>query len=218
SFYKNQAKDYDDFRRRLLKGRESLWQNMLAIDPYQNTTWMDMGGGTGSNLLFFGDAISEISKIYVVDLAGSLLEVADSRIHDSGWKNIETAEADATSFTPQEDAVDNITFSYSLTMIPDWFAAINHAWEILKPNGKIGVVDFYLSRKFPSQGHVKHNWLKRTFWPMWFAFDNVFPSHDHVPYLHNKFEPILFEEHQTRLPWFPFLKMPYYLFIGRKTN
>ncbi|MDR2171166.1 MAG: class I SAM-dependent methyltransferase [Planctomycetaceae bacterium] len=216
SFYKNQAKDYDDFRRRLLKGRESLWQNMLTIEPYQNTIWMDMGGGTGSNLHFFGDAIDDISKVYVVDLAGSLLEVADNRIHDSGWKNVETAEADATTFVPQEGAVDNITFSYSLTMIPDWFAAIDHAWELLKPDGKIGIVDFYLSRKFPAKNHVKHNWLKRTFWPAWFAYDNVFPSHDHVPYLHKKFKPLLFEERQTKLPWFPFFKMPYYIFIGKK--
>lgn len=218
SFYKNQAQDYDDFRRRLLKGRESLWQNMLTVEPYQNTTWLDMGGGTGSNLHFFEDAISEVSKVYVVDLAGSLLEIADSRIHDSGWKNVETAEADATSFVPKEGSVDNVTFSYSLTMIPDWFAAIDHAWEVLKPNGKIGVVDFYLSRKFPAEGHVKHNWFKRAFWPAWFSYDNVFPSHDHVPYLHKKFDLVSFEEHQTRLPWFPFFKMPYYLFIGRKRS
>ncbi len=218
NFYSGQAADYDDFRRRLLRGREELWKKMLDMEPYDDTVWMDMGGGTGSNLNFFGDAIDRLQKVYVVDLAGSLLEVADRRIHDSGWKNIETAEADATNFVPKESSVDAITFSYSLTMIPDWFAAIDHAWSVLKPGGRIGVVDFYVSRKYPAEGHVRHGWSKRTFWPNWFAADNVFPSADHVPYLHRKFEPLLFEERLTRIPWFPnpFFKMPYYLFVGRK--
>ena len=218
NFYSGQAKDYDDFRRRLLRGREELWQKMLETESYEDTVWMDMGGGTGSNLHFFGDTINRIAKVYVVDLAGSLLEVADRRIHDSGWKNIETAEADATQFVPAEGSVDAITFSYSLTMIPDWFAAIDHAWNVLKPGGRIGVVDFYVSRKYPAEGHVKHSAAKRMFWPNWFAYDNVFPSPDHVPYLHRKFEPVYFAEHLTRIPWFPnpLFKMPYYQFIGRK--
>jgi len=218
NFYSGQAADYDDFRRRLLRGREDLWQKMLQSAPYENTVWMDMGGGTGSNLHFFGEAIEKLQKVYVVDLAGSLLEIADQRIHDSGWKNIETAVADATTFTPSDGSVDAVTFSYSLTMIPDWFAAVDHAWNILKPGGRIGVVDFYVSRKHPAANHVKHSWMKRTFWTAWFACDNVFPSPDHMPYLHRKFKPVLFEERMTRVPWFPnpFFKMPYYLFIGEK--
>ncbi len=218
NFYSGQAKDYDDFRRRLLRGREDLWDELIREQDPVNTVWMDMGGGTGSNLHFFGDAIDKVAKVYVVDLAGSLLEVADRRIHDSGWKHIETAEADATTFVPKEGSVDVITFSYSLTMIPDWFAAMDHAWNVLKPGGRIGVVDFYVSRKFPAPNHTKHSWMKRTFWPNWFACDNVFPSADHVPYLQRKFETVFFEERLTRIPWFPnpFFRMPYYLFVGRK--
>jgi len=73
NFYSGQAADYDDFRRRLLRGREDLWQKMLQGAPYNDTIWMDMGGGTGSNLHFFGEAIDRLQKVYVVDLAGSLL-------------------------------------------------------------------------------------------------------------------------------------------------
>ncbi|MDR0520875.1 MAG: class I SAM-dependent methyltransferase [Planctomycetaceae bacterium] len=218
NFYRGQAADYDDFRRRLLRGREDLWQKMLELAPYENTVWLDMGGGTGSNLHFFGDTLDKLQKVYVVDLAGSLLQVADRRITDSGWKNVQTAEADATVFLPGEGNADAVTFSYSLTMIPDWFAAVDHAWNTLKPGGQIGIVDFYVSRKYPAEGHVKHSWMKRNFWPAWFGCDNVFPSPDHVPYLFRKFKPVFFEERLTRIPWFPnpFFRMPYYLFIGRK--
>ncbi len=220
NFYAGQAADYDDFRRRLLLGREELWEKLLSDPkrPPNDLVWLDMGGGTGSNLEFFGEKIGLLQKVYVVDLAGSLLEVAEERTQTHGWTNTQTAEADATTFVPPEGKVDVVTFSYSLTMIPDWFAAIDHAYDLLKPGGRIGVVDFYVSRKHPAENHVRHSWAKRSFWPIWFAADNVFPSPEHVPYLHRKFKPLLFEERLTRIPWFPnpFFKMPHYIFIGEK--
>ena len=54
--------------------------------------------------------------------------------------------------------MDVVTFSYSLTMIPDWFLAVDHAWRLLRPGGTIGVVDFYVSRKHPDPGWRRHPW------------------------------------------------------------
>src|SRR6185503_5353922 len=153
-------------------------------------TWLDMGGGTGANLDYFGPAISRLNKIYVLDLSHSLLEVAKKRFAANGWTNAETIEADATTFQPPTGPVDVVTFSYSLTMIPDWFAALENALAMLKPGGTIGVVDFYISRKYATAGLARHSWLTRTFWPAWFSFDNVFPSPDHVPYLHRHFDAL----------------------------
>ena len=47
SFYAGQAGDYDSFRRRLLQGREDLFR---TIDVPRGGTWVDLGGGTGSNM------------------------------------------------------------------------------------------------------------------------------------------------------------------------
>jgi len=109
-----------------------------------------------------------------------------------------------------------VTFSYSLTMIPDWFAAIDSARAMLSPGGLIGVVDFYVSRKYPADRLRRHRWFTRSFWPVWFAFDNVFPSPDHVPYLHRSFQAVHFAENRGKLPCIPLLRMPYYTFVGRK--
>ncbi|MDO5582037.1 MAG: class I SAM-dependent methyltransferase [Planctomycetia bacterium] len=215
SFYGGQADSYDSFRKRLLKGRTELW-NSIPIS--EGMSWADIGGGTGANLMNFGDNIKKLKKVYVVDLAGSLLQVADKRIQDAGWDNVQTVHTDATTWIPPEGSVDVVTFSYSLTMIPDWFAAIDQAYKILKPGGRIGVVDFYLSRKFPVEPMKKHGWLTRSFWPVWFACDNVFPSTDHIPYLMHKFEKIDLAEEKGTVPYFPLFwwKMPYYRFVGKK--
>ena len=212
SFYSGQAGAYDDFRERLLHGRQEL---LDAIDLPEDGVWVDMGGGTGSNLHLFGDRINRLSKAYVVDLSPSLLGVADQRIREQNWSHVETVEADATLFEPNEGA-DIVTFSYSLTMIPDWFAALENALSILKPGGMIGIVDFYVSRKYPADGLLRHAWFTRSFWPIWFAGDNVFPSSDHVPFLHRHFDPLHFEERRAKVPYIPFVRAPYYRFVGRK--
>ncbi len=213
NFYSGQAEGYDDFRKRLLKGREEMMQ---AVPVPKDGVWVDMGGGTGANLEFIAERIPQLKSVYLVDLATSLLGVAEKRFERHGWKNVQAVEADATQFTPAEGYADVVTFSYSLTMIPDWFLAINNALRILKPGGIIGVVDFYVSRKWAAEGFRRHGWLRRNYMPVHFGTDNVFLSPDHVPYLHAHFQQVDFREHLAKIPYFPLMKAPYYIFIGKK--
>jgi S-adenosylmethionine-diacylgycerolhomoserine-N-methlytransferase len=212
SFYSHQADDYDDFRRRLLHGREEMMQ---ALDVPPGGRLLDMGGGTGSNIAALGEKRSLLERITVVDLCPSLLETAQKRIESEGWSNVDTALADVTTFEPGAP-VDAITFSYSLTMIPDWFRALERAHQLLKPGGLIGVVDFYVSRKWPAPGMRKHSGFTRFFWPNWFGNDNVFPSADHLPWLLSHFETVKLEERMGKVPYLLWLKAPYYIFVGRK--
>lgn len=212
-FYAGQAEDYDAFRERLLPGRRELWTN---LHPPADAVWVDLGGGTASNLELLGDRIHQLKKVYVVDLCPSLLAIARRRIARHGWQNVEAVEADATLFQPPAGAADVVTFSYSLTMIPDWFAVVENAAAMLKPGGMIGVVDFYVSRKYPAEGATRHSWTTRTFWPAWFGVDNVFPSPDHLPFLRRRFEPLSLTESRAKIPYLPLVRAPYYTFIGRK--
>src|SRR5262249_12010514 len=136
AFYRQQAGAYDDFRKRLLHGREEM---MRSLELPDNARAVDMGGGTGSNFECLGDAVRRFQSVHIVDLSASLLRVADERIRKHGWDNVRTILADATTYEPEGGPVDAVTFSYSLTMIPDWFRAVDRAWEILKPGGLVGV-------------------------------------------------------------------------------
>lgn len=213
SFYRDQAHDFDRSRANLLAGRRELMQSLPVPE---SGVWVEMGGGTGENLEHLGERRSRLSKVYIVDLSPSLLDIARRRKDASGWSNVELARADATTFEPPAGPVDVVTFSYSLTMIPDWFAAVDHAWKLLRPGGTIGVVDFHVSRKHPGPGRARHPWTTRAFWPAWFARDNVFPSPDHVEYLHHKFEVVHFSESRVRLKHAPTIGIPFYRFIGSK--
>jgi len=195
----------------LLCGRKEL---IAELPVPVGAHFVELGGGTGRNLDFFGDRLTSFASVTLVYLCPSLLERARRRSADKGWKNVRCIEADATRFGP-EKPVDVVLFSYALTMIPDWFAAIDNAFAMLKPGGILGVVDFYVSRKHPAHGRQRHNVFDRTFWPMWFGHDGVHPNPDHLPYLLSRSEPISIVEDKSKVPYLPGLRCPYYRYIGR---
>src|SRR5262249_3779829 len=117
SFYAAQARSYDSFRAHLLRGRQELYESLPVPE---GGVWLEMGGGTGPTLESLGDRLRQLGRVHVVDLSTSLLGIARERIAAHGWNNVEVHEQDVTTFQP-EQAADVVTFSYSLTMIPDWF-------------------------------------------------------------------------------------------------
>lgn len=211
-FYSGQALWYDSFRAKMLHGRDALFENLPVSE---GTTWVDLGAGTGENVERFELRLHQLRQVWLVDLAPSLLRMAEGRIRRHGWSQITTVCDDVTHFTPSEPA-DIVTLSYSLSMIPDWIQTVENAWSMLKPGGYLGVVDFYVSRKHPPEGLRRHRWVTRSLWPLWFACDNVFLNSDHLPLLRSRFETILLEERSGSLPFIPLLKVPHYVFIGRK--
>ncbi|QEG41704.1 class I SAM-dependent methyltransferase [Roseimaritima ulvae] len=213
SFYTGQAEGYDNFRSRLLHGRKELIEQIPFVPE---AVWVDLGAGTGENLLHAGRQVQALQNVHLVDLTPSLLRVAQQRINAEKLANVQTHCTDATTFSLPDNSVDVVTFSYSLTMIPDWFAAVSNAVRMLRPGGTLAVVDFYVSRKFAADGHHQHGGLRRAFWSHWFAADNVFLNGDHAAMLHRETQVRQFSEHTGRVPYLPFVKAPYYLFVGTK--
>jgi S-adenosylmethionine-diacylgycerolhomoserine-N-methlytransferase len=210
AFYGPQAGDYDRFRERLLNGRRELVE---LLDPAPGTRFVELGGGTGRNLEFLGERRAALETVWLVDLCAPLLEQARRRA--SNWPNVRVVEADATTWQP-EAQVHAVMFSYSLTMIPDWFRAVDNAWRMLAPGGVIGVVDFHVSRRDPAPGRARHRPLTRSFWRGWFDRDGVFPSPDHLPYLESRFATRVLLERSAQVPYLPFVRVPWYLFVGVK--
>lgn len=213
AFYADQAADYDAFRRRLLTGRESLLSR-LEVAP--GAVLVDLGGGTGANLEFLPSAQRErLAHWHIVDLSESLLAVAEQRIKRLGLQQVSVHRADATVWQPTEGRADIVLLSYSLTMMPDWLAVLEQVERLLRPGGQIAVVDFYVSRKHPPAGRIRHGWPTRIGWPAWFGWDDVFLCADHLPTLARRFRPTWIAEQRARVPWLPMVRVPVYQFIGQ---
>lgn len=210
SFYRPQADSYDAFRERLLHGRAELLR-LLDLSPGQSV--VELGGGTARNLDFYRDRLEALDSVTVVDLCPALLEQARSRCRH--WDNVTVVEADATEFQPRHP-VDRVYFSYSLTMMPEWRRAIDNAMGMLRTGGLIGVVDFFVSHPEPSPGRTRHGPVTRGFWPRWFRHDGVYLNPEHVDHLLQICTPLVHQEHRGVVPWLPWVRAPYYIFVGRK--
>lgn len=211
SFYEGQADEYDRFRKKLLHGRQELIDRIPAAGHL-----IEFGGGTGCNLLSFGNRLRGFSCVELVDLCQPLLDIAHKRCEQDGWERVCPLLADACTWQSQRGQADCCLFSYSLTMIPNWFAAIDNALAQLKPGGIIAVVDFHLARKHPDHGLTRHSGWTRHFWPWWFSRDGVRPNQDLLPYLraHSQEEHRL--ESRGSIPYLPGLRVPWFSYIGVK--
>lgn len=210
AFYAPQATRYDAFRERLLKGRAELIQRLPA--PAGGVV-VELGGGTGSNMERFGARLAQLKRYTVVDLCTALLEQA--RLRAKSHPQVEIVEADVTRYRPPE-AVDCVFFSYALTMIDDWRAALANAVAMLKPGGTLGVVDFYVSGPKPRPGFAHHPAWERWFWPTWFSHDGVRLSPEHLEALIAALPDAEWDEQRSPVPYLPGMSVPIYLFTGRK--
>jgi S-adenosylmethionine-diacylgycerolhomoserine-N-methlytransferase len=200
AFYAPQAGHYDGFRERLLAGREQLMKWLL---PVAGEHVVELGAGTGRNPAYLGPAVATLGSLTLVDLCPSLLAEARRRWRDAG--NVDVVEADACTWQP-ETPVDAVYFSYALTMIPDWRAALGNAIAMLRPGGRLAVVDFTL---LPQQ-----SCLGRTFWRTWFGHDGVHLDAEHLATLRRLLPRHEACEYRTPVPYLPGVTVPYYLFLG----
>jgi S-adenosylmethionine-diacylgycerolhomoserine-N-methlytransferase len=212
--YDLQAESYDLSREKFLLGRDDL---VGLLNAPAGGRVVEMGGGTGRNLERFGERLQTFSTVFLVDLNEPLLRVARQRRERLGWRNVHVLEGDATAWQPPDGApVDVVFFAYSLTMIPDWFRAVDNALALLRPGGLLGAADFAVPRKHPTPGRDRMGALARQFWMWWFAHHDVMLSSDHIPYLEGRTRTGHLSERRGTIPDLPLLRPPYYVFVGRK--
>lgn len=210
AFYAPQAAHYDRFRERLLHGREELIAN-LELQPGQYV--VELGAGTGRNVDYYASHLPGLASVTLVDLCPALLEVAYQRT--LRWPHCVVVEADATRYRPTQ-LVDRVYLSYALTMMPEWPQVLANAHAMLREDGLIGVVDFYVSATQPAAGMVRHNGWTRRLWPWWFAHDGVRLSGAGLTMLRDTFDTVYLREGMAPVPYLPGLRVPYFVFVGRR--
>lgn len=210
AFYAPQVEHYDRFRERLLRGRRELLDE-LALPMRAHI--VELGGGTGQVCEMLAERLNVVRRYDVVDVCAPMIEQARRRAR--ALPVLRPVLADACTWQP-EHPVDIVIASYSLTMMPDWRAAIDNAWRMLKPGGYIAVVDFHVSSKEPDPGQARHGAWTRGFWPRWFARDGVRVGSELLPALRRRFTDHTLVDTWAPLPYLPWMRVPYFRFVGRR--
>lgn len=148
--YRYQRYFYDLTRKFYLLGRDRLLAEMPVND---GDAVLEIGCGTARNLVILAKKYPQ-ARFFGLDASEEMLETARAKIDSAGLTNITLARALAGDFHWRETfgferPFDTVFFSYSLSMIPDWRAAIENALANLSAGGRMFIVDFYDQADLP---------------------------------------------------------------------
>ena len=142
--YRLQRHIYDLSRAYYLLGRDQL---IAELDLQPGETVCEIGCGTGRNLVLMARRYPQ-ARLMGLDASTEMLRSAQAKIDRAGLTDrlplvhgfAERFDAEASFGLAKP--LDRIVFSYSLSMIPPWREAIEHAVASLKPGGRVHIVDF----------------------------------------------------------------------------
>jgi S-adenosylmethionine-diacylgycerolhomoserine-N-methlytransferase len=141
--YRRQRHIYDLTRKFYLLGRDRMIDQLA---PRPGARIVEVGCGTARNLIRLADRYPEAS-LFGLDASQAMLETAAHAIERAGLGGrVRLAQGYAEALGPdlfgETVPFDNILFSYSLSMIPDWKQALKAAGRALGAEGSIHIVDF----------------------------------------------------------------------------
>ena len=161
--YRRQRHVYDLSRKFFLLGRDRL---IGALKPPAGGRVLEIGCGTARNLIAVARLYPGVA-CFGIDVSRRMLATARTAIERAGLAGqIALGEGDAADFDAQRlfarADFDCIFFSYSLSMIPSWPQAIEHAAALLAPGGRLHVVDFGQQEGLPGWFRaLLFEWLDR---------------------------------------------------------
>ncbi|MEM8725002.1 MAG: methyltransferase domain-containing protein [Pseudomonadota bacterium] len=158
SVYRGQRHIYDLTRKYYLFGRDTLIQ---GLDARPGQRVLEIACGTGRNLAKIGKSWPGV-QLFGLDISEEMLKNARKAVGEGA----KLRAGDACSFDPKamfdEEGFERIVLSYSLSMIPDWETALDHAAAQLSPGGALHVVDFGDLGGLPGPfQRLLHAWLAK---------------------------------------------------------
>jgi ubiquinone/menaquinone biosynthesis C-methylase UbiE/DNA-binding transcriptional ArsR family regulator len=116
----------------------------------------DLGAGEGAFALLLAQ---RASKVIAVDTSAKMIEVGREQAQRNGVKNVEYRLGDMEELPIEDAAVDLVFFSQSLHHALHPQRAVQEAWRILRPAGRIVILDLAQHRFEEAREMYADEWL-----------------------------------------------------------
>ena len=139
------ANRYDVMNDLMSVGLHRLWKrytvDQAAVRPGQCV--LDLAGGTGDLARLFAGRVGATGHVVLADINAAMLERGRQRLVDAGVAgNLSIVQVDAENL-PFDDAVfDRVTIAFGLRNITHKDRALRSMHRVLKPGGKLLVLEF----------------------------------------------------------------------------
>jgi ubiquinone/menaquinone biosynthesis C-methylase UbiE len=151
-FFSSSAGQWDRVRDDLFGDRFHL----AALAAFADRTWTvgDLGCGTGQ----VSAALAPfVARVVAVDASAAMLQAAKKRLH--GFDNVDLRRGDLESLPIDDGRLDAATLMLVLHHVPDPGRAITDVARVLKPGGRLVVVDMLPHDRDSYRQQMGHVWL-----------------------------------------------------------
>jgi len=151
-FFATSAGEWDRLRDELF-GRDFVPEALLGLLP---STWhvADLGCGTGALVARLAPFVG---RVFGVDASAEMLAAARERV--TGLDNVELRPGSLEALPLQSESVDVVTLMLVLHHVPSPADALAEAVRVLKPGGRLLLVDMAAHEREEYRQRMGHVWL-----------------------------------------------------------
>ena len=148
--YDRLAGSYDFWNRWLVDpttGIEGLRARTVErLELQRGDSVLDIGCGTGLNLPFLVEAVGDSGHVVALDYSEGMLSRARERVRDRGWDNVVLVQGDAATLSDVGGPFDAVMSTWALGIVDDLPGALQSAVDVLKPGGRLAILDLHRTR------------------------------------------------------------------------
>lgn len=139
------AAKYDIMNDVMSFGIHRLWKRFTidASNVRPGNKVLDLAGGTGDLTRKFSEAVGSDGKVVLADINDSMIKVGREKLHNLGVVgNVEYVQANAQALPFAENTFDLVTIAFGLRNVTDKDEALRSIFRVLKPGGRLLVLEF----------------------------------------------------------------------------
>ncbi len=139
------AENYDIMNDVMSFGVHRLWKRFTLSQTGLKAGHrvLDLAGGTGDLAMKMSTMVGPAGQVVLSDINGSMLRRGRERLIDHGIAgNMQYIQANAECLPFPDDTFDCITIAFGLRNVTDKDVALRSMYRILKPGGRLLVLEF----------------------------------------------------------------------------
>ena len=145
SVFDSVAGRYDIMNDLMSAGLHRLWKrytvDQAALRP--GDVVLDLAGGTGDLAREFAAKVGKDGHVVLADINAAMLAQGRRRLVDAGIAgNVTIAQVDAQELPFADRSFDCVAMAFGLRNVTDKTAALTSMYRVLKPGGKVMILEF----------------------------------------------------------------------------
>lgn len=138
------AEQYDRMNAIISLGMHHAWrrQALDCLDIQPGCSALDVGCGTGDLTLMLAERVGPGGQVVGLDFSPSMLQVGRDKCRRHQLTNVQLLPGDALALPCRANSFDYVTTAFALRNFPNLRAALQEMQRVLRPGGKLLVLDF----------------------------------------------------------------------------